>query len=153
MEIFKSKRSYIVLAILFVAVLPVFLFSFVVQQKEPWSPDQLMEPGDLAFILNDPQSQQPIVVSVGPGAVIKGSHQIGPTVENVNLKKLEDHLETLQRDANVVIYCGCCPFNKCPNIRPAFAMLNTKGFKNHKLLNLPQNVKADWIDRGYPVNE
>lgn len=130
-----------------------FLLSFVVQQTEPWTINQLMEPVDLASTINDSQSPQPFVISVGPGAVIKGSHEIGPTVEKVNLKKLENHLKTFKRDADIVIYCGCCPFNKCPNIRPAFTLLNTIGFKNHKLLNLPKNVKADWIDRGYPVSE
>ena len=71
--------------------------------------------------------------------------------EEMNLKKLKDYLGTLKHDANIVIYCGCCPFDRCPNIRPAFTLLNTMGFKNHKLLNIRQNVKTDWIDRGYPM--
>jgi hypothetical protein len=62
-------------------------------------------------------------------------------------------LSTLPKDANIVIYCGCCPFVKCPNIRPAFTLLNKMGFKKHKLLNLSHNVKTDWIDKGYPVRD
>ena len=27
-----------------------------------------------------------------------------------------------------------------------------KKFNNHKLLNLPHNIKMDWIDKGYPTN-
>lgn len=134
------------------AVLPMFLFSFVGQQTEPWSPDQLMEPADLAATINDPQSPQPLIISVGPGAVIKGSRDNGPASEKANLKKLENELRTVPKDANIVIYCGCCPFVKCPNIRPAFTLLNKMGFTNHKLLNLSHNVKTDWIDRGYPVS-
>ena len=148
-----SKRSKILLTISLLAVLPMFLLSFVVQEKEPWTSEQLMEPLALASTISDDRSHQPVIVSVGPGAVIKGSHDIGPAGEKANLKKLKDYLGTLKHDANIVIYCGCCPFDRCPNIRPAFTLLNTMGFKNHKLLNIRQNVKTDWIDRGYPVAE
>jgi hypothetical protein len=53
----------------------------------------------------------------------------------------------------VVIYCGCCPFAKCPNVRPAFSTLLGMGFKNPRLLNLSHNLKADWIDKGYPLED
>jgi len=65
---------------------------------------------------------------------------------------LKQELDKLPRDANVVVYCGCCPFAVCPNIRPAFALLNEMKFKNQKLLNLPKNIKVDWIDHDYPVS-
>lgn len=153
MKINKSKRSNAIVAISLAALLPMFLLSFVAQQTEPWTSNQLMEPADLAATISDPQSPQPFVISVGPGAVIKGSRETGPASQKANLKKLENQLDTLRRDANIVIYCGCCPFNKCPNIRPAFTLLNKMGFRNHKLLNLSHNVKTDWIDRGYPLSE
>ncbi|HCS20823.1 MAG TPA: hypothetical protein DIW47_09730 [Bacteroidetes bacterium] len=59
----------------------------------------------------------------------------------------------MSRDAEIIIYCGCCPFSDCPNIRPAFEVLNELKFTNPKLLNLPKNLKADWIDKGYPMND
>lgn len=128
------------------------LSSFAFQQVEPWKPDQLMEPADLASVIRHPEKPQPHIISIGPGAVIKDSYDIGPTSEKANLMKLQNHLDTLQRDASVVIYCGCCPFSKCPNIRPAFTLMNKMGFRNHKLLNIEQNVKVNWIDPGYPMN-
>jgi hypothetical protein len=30
-------------------------------------------------------------------------------------------------------------------------MLKSMGFTNGKLLNIPTNVKKDWIDKGYPL--
>jgi hypothetical protein len=27
------------------------------------------------------------------------------------------------------------------------------GFKNAKLLNLPKNIKTDWLDKDYPTND
>lgn len=141
----------------------VFLYSFVLislgligfanELTDPWTPSELLEPAELAKTINDPQSPQFLVFSVGPGAVIKGSVDIGPAREKENLAKLRARLEKLPKDANVVIYCGCCPFVKCPNVRPAFNLLKEMNFKHRKLLNLAQNLKADWIDHGYPVAE
>lgn len=129
------------------------LMSFHGQQKEPWTAEQLMEPADLAAILGNPQLRHPLVISVAPAAVIRNSLDIGPGGDSVNLQKLRDHLQNTAKGADIVIYCGCCPFDKCPNIRPAFSLLNKMQFKNHKLLNITQNLKVNWIDRGYPVNE
>lgn len=127
--------------------------SFNLQQKEPWTNDQLMDPADLALIISNPKAKQPLVFSVGPAAVIRNSIDVGPAQEKASLELLRKELDKIPRDADVVIYCGCCPFSKCPNIRPAFNLLNQLQFSNHKLLNISNNVKTDWIDRGYPVAE
>jgi thiosulfate/3-mercaptopyruvate sulfurtransferase len=120
-------------------------------QKEPWTQSQLLAPADLAKTLNDSKAAQPYVFCIGPQAVIKGSIDIGPTRDPANLEAFKTQLKKLPKDANIVIYCGCCPFDRCPNIRPAFDLLNKMEFKNQKLLNLPHNIKVDWIDHGYPV--
>lgn len=112
-----------------------------------------MEPAELAEILNNPKAKQPLVISVAPAAVIRNSVDIGPGEESSNIQKLRKHLKNTSKDEAIVVYCGCCPFDKCPNIRPAFSLLNEMQFKNHKLLNIKQNLKVNWIDRGYPVNE
>ena len=128
----------------------VALLGFTLQQ-EPWRNDQLLSPADLAAAIKDSAKEQPLIISVGPSAVIPKSVDIGAAHEGNNMKTLENHLSKVSKEKEIVLYCGCCPFNKCPNIRPAFTLLTTMGFKNHKLLNLPRNVKADWIDAGYPV--
>jgi thiosulfate/3-mercaptopyruvate sulfurtransferase len=120
---------------------------------EPWTENQLMPPAELAKVINDKKAHQPVVFSIGPGAIIKGSIDIGPGRDKGNLAKLKEALSKLPKDANIVIYCGCCPFEHCPNIRPAFQLLNEMKFTNQKLLNLQKNIKVDWIDKGYPVSE
>ena len=117
---------------------------------EPWTEKQLMAPADLAAIINDPNEKKPVIICVGPGALIRGSMDMGPVNEKVNLEKLKQQLYKLSRDANVVIYCGCCPFEHCPNIRPAFILLNEMKFSNARLLNIEHNLKTDWIAKGYP---
>ena len=122
-------------------------------QNDPWTPQQLLAPSDLAKVLNNPKSSQPIVFSVGMQAIIKGSIDIGPTMRPENLNTLKQKLGKVAKNAQIVVYCGCCPFSRCPNIRPAMKLLKDMQFTNYKLLNLPQNVKVDWIDKGYPMSE
>jgi thiosulfate/3-mercaptopyruvate sulfurtransferase len=121
--------------------------------KEPWTEDQLLPTQELADQINNPGTSKPLIVNIGPQAVIKGSVDVGPGHEKPNIKKLETLLAKEDKNREVVLYCGCCPFDKCPNIRPAFNQLKEQGFTHAKLLNIPKNIKVDWIDKGYPVKE
>ncbi len=121
-------------------------------RNEPWRENQLMAPALLAQLINDSNAHKPIILSIGTGALIRGSIDIGEVKEPMNLDNLKLKLSKLSRDTVIVIYCGCCPFQHCPNIRPAFELLNKMEFVNHKLLHLPKNIKADWIDKGFPFN-
>ena len=118
--------------------------------EDPWKASQLLAPADLANTINDPKAPQPLIFCIGPGAVIKNSIDIGPARDTLNLEKFKLQLSKLPKDAPIVIYCGCCPFEHCPNIRPAFTLLNNMKFTRHKLLNIEHNVKTDWIGKGYP---
>jgi hypothetical protein len=138
----------------FAIVLIAFVFQIVnVSAQDPWKTNQLLAPADLNKTLNNPKSPQPYIYSIGYKAIIKNSIDIGAGGVKENQKKLQKQLSKLPKDANIVIYCGCCPFRSCPNVRPVFNMLTEMGFKNHKLLNLPQNIKVDWIDKGYAVKK
>ncbi len=132
-----------------------FLCAIFVQiswkNAEPWSPEQLLEPADLAATILGADTKKPLIISIGPAATIKTSVGVGPAGEAENIAKLEKLLSKEPKDRAIVIYCGCCPFNKCPNVRPAFTKLNEMGFTNHKLLNIPKNLKTDWLDKGYPA--
>jgi 3-deoxy-D-arabino-heptulosonate 7-phosphate (DAHP) synthase class II len=86
-------------------------------------------------------------------AIVKGSIDIGPAMRAENLNTLKQKLGKVAKNAQIVVYCGCCPFSRCPNIRPAMKLLKDMQFTNYKLLNLSQNVKVDWIDKGYPMSE
>ena len=118
--------------------------------SEPWTDSQLMAPADLAAELMHTKGNKPLVYCVGPGALILGSVDMGPAHEKQNLEKLKQALEKLPKNAEIVIYCGCCPFARCPNIRPAFSLLVEMKFLNAHLLNLEHNIRTDWVDKGYP---
>lgn len=121
------------------------------QQPNPenWTKAQLIEPADLAQTIQS-NLNIPLIYCVGPGVVIPGSIDIGMTRDKNNLQKLKDSLSKVPRSANIVIYCGCCPFEHCPNVRPAIGLLKEMKFTNYHLLNLPHNIKTDWIAKGYP---
>ncbi len=138
-----------------VSLLFVFLCVFSVQKanaQKPvnWTKEQMMEPSQLAALLKEGKNL-PIIYSVGPGATIPHSVHIGMTNDEANLASLKKHISALPKDAGIVLYCGCCPFEHCPNVRPAITAMKEQGFTNYKLLNLPKNLKTDWIDKGYPT--
>ncbi len=129
--------------------------SGLAQQKvNPWTQKQLLEPDILAVQLKTlPKDQQPVVIDVGPAGVIKGAIETGPAEDKEGIDKLKSVLKEVPKDKEVVIYCGCCPFSKCPNVRPAFKTLQEMGFTNPRLLNLSHNLKTDWIDKGFPLGD
>jgi hypothetical protein len=139
----------------------VFIFMFIIgfasssmaQKSNPWTENQLMEPADLAKRINENNAKDLLIISVGPDDIIKGSVYVGPGQDKTNIAKLKALLKKTSKDKEIVIYCGCCPFDPCPNIRPAFQFLMDNGFNNAKLLNLTKNIKTNWLDKNYPVKE
>ncbi|GAC1304417.1 MAG: hypothetical protein NVSMB24_11770 [Mucilaginibacter sp.] len=119
--------------------------------SNPWMLNQLMEPNELAAVINSPHTGKPVIFNIGAVEDIKDAKHIGAVSKTETLKSFKKALYGLPKDTKIVIYCGCCPFAKCPNIRPAFSMLTGLGFTNIKLLNLPVNLKTNWRDKGYPM--
>lgn len=151
-QISIMKRSFLFPLLLMTALVTGSASAFAQKNNsDPWAKSQLMEPAQLASIMNDPQKKQPMVICVGPGALIKGSVDAGPARDQQHLDQLRKLVSGLPKDAEIVIYCGCCPFDRCPNIRPAFALLNEMRFTRHRLLDLSHNLKTDWIAKGYPT--
>jgi hypothetical protein len=131
----------------------ILLYNYTTAQQTPtWTEKQLIEPSYLAQVINSHQNL-PVIISVGPGAIIPNSIEVGMAKEKANQAALKEKLKLYSRKTKVVIYCGCCPFEKCPNVRPALEVLREMKFTNYYLLDLPHNLKQDWIDKGYPVNK
>ena len=112
----------------------------------------LMEPPTLVQMLQN-ENSLPVIFNVGLGAVIPHSIDIGVASKKENIEKFRKELSGLPKEAKIVIYCGCCPFEHCPNVRPAIDVLKEMKFTNYQLLNLPTNIRTDWINKGYPVNQ
>jgi len=126
--------------------------------SDPWSASQTIDPATLLkeMAAKDATSR-PVVVCVGfhslyHGAHIPGASYHGPGSTPEGLAGLKKFAQTLPRSANLVVYCGCCPLEHCPNIRPAFVALRDAGFTHLRVLILPHDFASDWVAKGYPVS-
>lgn len=119
------------------------------QNPQNWTSKQLLAPAELAPVLKTKNA--PVIFSIGPAATIPASIEIGMVKDKANLDKFKKQLNALPKNTKIVVYCGCCPYEHCPNVRPAIDVLNEMKFTNYKLLDLPHNIKTDWISKGYPT--
>ena len=115
----------------------------------------LMQPAQLGRILRGTGSK-PLILQVGFRVLyneshIPGAEFAGPAGEPAGLALLRAQVKSLPPGQPIVIYCGCCPWSHCPNIRAAYAALVKLGFTNAQALYIAQNFGADWIQPGYPV--
>ena len=125
------------------------------QAGDPWSQKELIEPAALASQLAS-NAQQPHILCVTFPFLyrqkrIPHAQFAGPGEKPEGIEKLRSAVVSLPKSTSIVVYCGCCPMDKCPNIRPAYRALQELGFKNIRILNLPTNFHTDWTAKGYPV--
>ncbi|HEY6945015.1 MAG TPA: rhodanese-like domain-containing protein [Candidatus Acidoferrum sp.] len=128
------------------------------KSAEPWPSSQTLEPAQLAKMLTDKYSSMPTVVFVGFRSLYVGGHVPdapfhGTASTEQGLAELKSWAANLPRSTDLVIYCGCCPFDKCPNVRPAYTALSGMGFKNVRVLVIPTSFAVDWADKGYPMQK
>jgi rhodanese-related sulfurtransferase len=117
---------------------------------------QWLKPEALLHLQQIKGTDKPLILQVGSHmlfaqAHIPGSEYIGPGSQPTGIQLLQNRVNALSRKKFIVLYCGCCPLNRCPNLGPAFAKLSEMGFTNVKVLYLPDNFGADWADKGYSV--
>ena len=120
---------------------------------------QLVQPADLVRELASASADaRPSIVYVGFRTLFAGGHIPGATFHGSasteqGLADIKKWADSLPRTTNLVIYCGCCPFERCPNIRPAFALLRDMGFTHLRVLELHTSFAADWADKNYAIEK
>ena len=137
----------------------VLLFASLLLAGDPWTQKDLMQPADLAAKLTGSSaSAKPVLLHVGFPVLFRASHipgsvYAGPGSKDEGIAELKKAVQGVAKDREILIYCGCCPWEKCPNIRPAFAALHAMGYSKVKAMVVPENMKADWADKGYPFEK
>ena len=111
---------------------------------------------ELVKSLQSPEKDGALIIQVGSHVLysqahIPGSEYVGPASSDAGIQRLRKRVESLPRTKLIVLYCGCCPWNHCPNVKPAYEALEALGFRNFKVLYLANNFGADWVGRGYPT--
>jgi len=115
----------------------------------------LIQPNEAAVQLAA-KGRHAAIFQIGPNVLyrskhIPGSVYAGPASRPEGLALLKNAVDKLPRDSEIVVYCGCCPWDHCPNVKPAMDLLKQMGFTRAKALYLETGFARDWIEKGYPV--
>jgi thiosulfate/3-mercaptopyruvate sulfurtransferase len=118
--------------------------------------DKLVQPADWAAKVTDGSAAATLTLHVGfrtmfDQAHIPGSEYAGPGNSGAGLQVLRERVVHLARDVPILIYCGCCPWDRCPNMAAAYDALVELGFTNVRAMVIENNFGADWVEKGYPV--
>jgi rhodanese-related sulfurtransferase len=124
----------------------------------PWAPSDLIPAAQLNSQLPAVKAGKIVLIQVGFLMMYKmghipGSQYAGAASRPEGLAALKKLVANLPRNQQIVIYCGCCPWNDCPNIRPAFRALKEMGFTNFKVLDIPDRLGTDWTAKGFPIEK
>ncbi len=138
------------------ALLLLSWLAFAEPKSDPWKPAQVLHPAELVQLLQG--EKPPVIFMVGPRLLYNGDHirgalYAGPAGTPAGIELLKQQAGQVRKDAGIVLYCGCCPMEKCPNIRPAFTTLNDAGYTDVRILEVPTNLHTDWTAKGYPVEK
>jgi hypothetical protein len=120
----------------------------------PWPESAILEPADLAKTLLSSAKKPPVICVAFPvlyrGKHIAGAVYAGPGKSPEGIEALKKAVAGMAKDSDIVLYCGCCPMEKCPNIRPSYQALKQMGFTRVRILRIPTNMATDWYQKGYP---
>lgn len=125
---------------------------------DPWSAAQTVQPAQLVAELGQEKDPHALVIYVGARTLYNGAHlpgavYYGPGSTEQGIGELKKYAARLPKNSDVVLYCGCCPLEKCPNLRRAFTALKEIGFARLRVLILPTSFNSDWVEKGYPVQK
>ena len=117
---------------------------------------RLIQPAALVQLLKAGEGEKPLILQVGSRVMfaqahIPGSDYAGPGSQAAGIQSLENTVASLPKDKQIILYCGCCPWNRCPNIGPAYKRLHDLGFTNVNVLYIANNFGEDWVNKGYPA--
>jgi thiosulfate/3-mercaptopyruvate sulfurtransferase len=126
--------------------------------SDPWMAAQTVQPAQLVAELQQEKDPHVLVIYVGMRTLYNGGHIpgavfYGPGSTEQGIADLKKYAATVPKNSDVVLYCGCCPLEKCPNLRPAFTALKEMGFSRLRVLLLPTSFNTDWVEKGYPVKK
>ncbi len=155
MSLPKNFRQMFFIWVLATAVMGLLAFAY---QASLIPALRLITPDELVKIIQSSTAEKPLMIQVGSHVLyaqahIPGSEYIGPASSDSGLQQLRKRVESIPRSKFVVLYCGCCPWSHCPNVKPADDALRAMGFSHVKILYIAGNFGSDWVDKGYPTGK
>jgi len=121
--------------------------------SDPWTVNHVITVKELNSELSH-KKNKPVLLQVGFSFLyqqshIPGSKYVGPARSKEGINSIKEAVKHYKKNKDIVVYCGCCPWTDCPNIRPAYAALKKMGYKNVKVLYIPDSFMKDWTKEGY----
>ncbi len=113
--------------------------------------DHLIPPAELNTLLAQKPANPPLILQVGSKMMYTQAHIPGAEYTGPNADAIKARVAALSKSAPIILYCGCCPWGRCPNVGPAYATLAALGFTNVKVLYIENDFGTDWAAKGYPV--
>jgi thiosulfate/3-mercaptopyruvate sulfurtransferase len=112
-----------------------------------------LTPEELVSLLKD-KFVKPLLFQVGSHTLyaqahIPGSEYLGAGNTREGLRRLSDRVNKLPKKTSIILYCGCCLWNHCPNVSPTYEALAKIGFTDIWALYIANNFRFDWVDKGY----
>jgi thiosulfate/3-mercaptopyruvate sulfurtransferase len=123
-----------------------------------WKPTELIRPDELISKIRGKQENKPLIIFTGFSATYRAGHIPGtvfggPASAAAGVDALKRAVGNVAKSREIVVYCACCPWEACPNVRPAFEALVQLGYKQVKALMIPSNLEVDWLNKGYPLDK
>ena len=153
----KIRLGKILFVLIALTMIGILLPSAIAQPRTASNIPQsaLIQPADFAKVVQGSGSK-PLILQVGPHllftqAHVPGAEYVGAPSTPEGIEKLHARVKALKKSNAIVIYCGCCPWEHCPNIAPAYEELQKLGFRNVKVLYIANNFGADWVYKGFPT--
>jgi len=148
----KPARMLLVLGSIAIALASTVL----AHQASLIAASHLINPDELVKILQSTKGEKPLMIQIGSHVLyeqahIPGSEYIGPASSESGIRQLRKRVEPLPRNKFIILYCGCCPWDHCPNVKPADDALRAMGFTNVRVLYISDNFGANWVEKGYPT--
>src|SRR3954464_15156914 len=89
---------------------------------------ELIQAPELVKLLKTGGTSRPVIFQVGSFVMFQQAHipnsgYAGPTSQPNGIVLLKKFAAPLKKDQLIVIYRGCCPWGRCPNIGPAYKQL------------------------------
>jgi thiosulfate/3-mercaptopyruvate sulfurtransferase len=137
------------------AALLVAVLCFSQQTADPWPKASLLEPSALAETLRSSTAKPPVILCVAFPVLYKTKHILhavyaGQGSKPEGIETLKQAVAGMAKDSDIVLYCGCCPMERCPNMRPAYRALKEMGYTHVRVLSIPTNMATDWYSKDYP---
>jgi thiosulfate/3-mercaptopyruvate sulfurtransferase len=139
MNIPVKHRNVVLIAAIVLLILVSGVFAF---QASLIPASRLINPEELVKILQSSKGEKPLMIQVGSYVLYDAGaysrfrvHRSWPPARVGLQQLLRKHVQSLPRkQVHRDLYCGCCPWSHCPNVKPADDALRAMGFTNVKVL-------------------